>query len=389
VLGAALLVLALGGAAPRLRASLDNVAALSAPVGAAHADPLADLVVRPERGSRSMPSAASVAPPPAPGDTVIAPPPAAFEADVALPPPVPPQELLAAEVPDAVDGTGVWAVIIGVNDYPGASADLRSAVNDADDMDEALARLGVPAERRLVLRDRDATAETIGLAADWLVARAGPDATAVFFYAGHVRKTLRGNEAIVAADGELVDDETLAWRLAPLQAKAWIVMASCFGGGFTEVLGPGRLLTAAADADNLAYENSGFGRSYLVQYMVRQGLIERNAPTTAQGAFAYADTALRRDYPNRVPFQADLTDGPIELSMPAVPVAPAVPGAGDPGGAAPSGPTQGPAPAPAAPASPPGGQPSGGPGRNDPPPRPEDDKGQCAGLRLGVVTCGP
>jgi hypothetical protein len=281
-------------------------------------------------------------------------------------------------------------VIIGINDYPGHTGDLRSAVNDANDMDEALGRLGVPPERRLVLRDWEATAAVVGEAADWLAERAGPDATAVFFYAGHVRKVASDGEAIVAADGILVPDDELAMRLAPMTARTWVVMASCFGGGFDEVMAPGRLLTAAADADNLAYENSGFGRSYLVQYMVRRGLIEGGAGTTAQDAYAFADAALRRDYPNRVPFQLDQAGAPIELSMPAqAEPAPPVPLEER---AAPAAPGAAPAPASApVPASP---QPAPASDQEAPPPRrretaapPRDDR-ECAGLQLGVVTCG-
>ena len=364
---AALLVGALGGASPSVLGpaghglprppAADADAAAPATAGASHS----------EAGSRTV-AAAPAATPAVPGDVAIAPPPETFD-EVPAPPAAPPKELLASARPAGDVDTGVWAVIIGVNDYPGRRADLRSAVNDANDMDEALARLGVPAERRLVLRDREATAAVIADAAEWLARRAGPDATAVFFYAGHVRKTGDGTEAMVAADGDLVTDDDLAWRLAPMQAKAWVVMASCFGGGFTEVLGPGRLLTAAADANSLAYENSGFGRSYLVQYMVRRGLIEGNAAATAQEAYAYAEGALRREYPNRVPFQVDQAGGPIPLSMPV------------PQDAVP------PPPPPPPPASAPNPPPP--PQRSDEAPPPEEDDGECAGLNLGVVTCGP
>lgn len=371
-LTAAVLLGALGGASPNVVPSLPATAA-SAPPGIAPAaeEALDTLVVRPERGSRA--AAPAVTEPRAPGDAAIAPPPASF-AGATPTSASPPAELTAAEVPEVLDDDGVWAVIIGVNDYPGRAADLRSAVNDADDMDEALARLGVPAERRLVLRDGEASAEVIATAADWLVSRAGPESTAVFFYAGHVRKD-RAGEAIVAADGALVTDEELAARLAPLTGKAWIVMASCFGGGFTEVLAPGRLLTAAADSNSLAYENSQFGRSYLVQYMVRRGLIDGHGGDTAQGAFSYADTTLRREYPNRLPFQIDHAGEPILLSMEVPAVDPAAP--------PPPPPTSAPPPEPPAPPPPRRDDQQARPGDND------DDDGKCAGLRLGVVTCGP
>jgi hypothetical protein len=373
---AAALLGGLGGASPSLperstAAGGDRAAIGSTGSTATGASSASSLAAPAGRSSRSF-SATHVDVPAAAGDAVIAPPPETFGADLPAAPAPPPQELFAPEAPDAFGDGGVWAVIIGVNDYPGRAGDLRSAVNDANDMDEALGRLGVPPGRRLVLRDGEATAAVIGAAADWLTARAGPDATAVFFYAGHVRKTGGGSEAIVAADGSLVSDGSLAARLAPLRARLWLVMASCFGGGFTELLGPGRVLTAAADADSLAYENSGFGRSYLVQYMVRRGLIEGRAGATAQEAYAYADAALRQEYPNRTPFQLDESGAPLALSMS----------------------TGAPAPPPPPPPPAGGGDPESGSG-GDPPPRPKDESpppendGKCAGLKLGVVTCGP
>lgn len=218
-------------------------------------------------------------------------------------------------------------MLIGVNDYPGRSSDLRGAVNDATDMDIALAGLGVPAGNRLLLRDGQATAAMIETAVDWLVAHAGPDATAVFFYSGHVRKIGRTTEAMVGADGGTVVDSELAALLAPLRARrAWIAMAACYGAGFTEVLAPGRVLTGAAAADSLAYESSSFQRSYMVQFMVRQALIERRTLPTVQAAFSYAQAELAREHPGRQPVQIDAGTGALDL-RPGANLPPGTPGA--------------------------------------------------------------
>ena len=250
---------------------------------------------------------------PAPlGDVTIAPPPEVFEA---APPPTvsaPPQlRRPAFEGVQAAGGT--WAVMIGINDYPGAAHDLRSAVNDANDVNEALARMGVPGDHRLLLT-KGADAELIRTAVDWLVAHAGPDSTAVFFYAGHVRKLSSDREAIVASDGSIVTDADLAAQLDRLQAqRTWVMLAACYSGGFTEVVKPGRILTAASPAHSLAYENDGFKRSYLVEYMVRRAIIEGRAAGSVEAAFAWARSELSRDYPNRVPVQFDAYDGELPL----------------------------------------------------------------------------
>lgn len=245
-------------------------------------------------------------------EAVIAPPPERMEGHVDL---RPPPRLLQSKPTPAAGGT--WALVIGVNDYPGSAYDLRSAVNDADDVDRALGVLGVPPERRLVLRDGQATRRTMLSSIDWLVAHAGSDAVAVLFFAGHVRKLDHDTEAMVAADGAAVSDAELARRLQGMAARRmWIGMAACYGGGFTEALAPGRVLTGAAAANERAYENSGFGRSYMVEYMIRQGILEGRAPESVQSAFAYARDQLNRDFPDRLPVQVDRGSAPLDLRPP-------------------------------------------------------------------------
>lgn len=301
---------------------------------------------------------------PPPGDAPIAPPPERFEEPPEPPAPEPvelrkPQETVTRS-------PGTWAVVIGINNYPGTSYDLQSAVNDANDVNQALAGFGVSADRRLVLKDNEAGLASIRKSVEWLVAHAGPDATAVFFYAGHVRKLRPGVEAIVAADGGMLSDAELGGMLEGLQArKTWIGIAACYGGGFSEVMKPGRVLVAAASADELAYENVSFARSYLVEYMVRRAMITSGV-STVEGAFAAAQEGLRRDFPNRVPVQFDQLPGVLELRVAAArpPAAPSPPPGSSPGTTAP---------------------PSGSP---PPPPPPPPDDG-CAGLTAGLVQCKP
>lgn len=209
----------------------------------------------------------------------------------------------------------VFGVIIGVNDYPGSAADLSGAVNDARDMADALALYGVPAENVRLLLDGAATTPAINDALSWIVTTAQPDSTVVLFYAGHVRKLEKDTEAIVGADGAVLPDWYLGGQLSALPAEdVWIVMAACYGGGFTELMAPGRVLTAAADANSLAYENQSFGRSYLDEYLINQALLQRkSAGPTAQDAFAYAQAGLERDYPNRTLTQIDLSTSAISL----------------------------------------------------------------------------
>ena len=293
------------------------------------------------------------------GDRPIAPPPAVFEKPSRPTQPPPPPPILRTSSSTVKAAGGTWAVLIGVNDYPGESADLRSAVNDVNDVDEALAKIGVTADRRLVLRDGQATASTIRAAVDWLNSHASADATAVFFFAGHVAKLSNTTEALIGADGQRVLDTELAGLLEGLRAsRTWIGIAGCYAGGFNEVVRPGRILTAAAPADSLAYENERFGRSYLVEYMVRRGMLGKGL-TTIEAAFSFASAELKRDHPNRLPVQQDQFNGDLDL-RPSPPPRPA----------------------------PPAGQPAPGGGAEEAPePAPTESDG-CADLTVGFVRCG-
>lgn len=229
----------------------------------------------------------------------------------------PPAAINEAPVASQAASTGTWAVVIGVNDYPGSQNDLISAVNDANDMVQALNNFGVESDHILPLRDGQVTRNTLLDSVTWLANHAGPDATAIFFYAGHVRKTTAGNEEIVASDGSSVTDGQLASALSRVQAnRSWVAIAACYGGGFTEVLRPGRVLTGAADKNSLAYENATIGRSYMVEYMIRRAMIQNRASATVQTAFNFAVDNISRDKPGREPVQFDSGDGALNLRPP-------------------------------------------------------------------------
>jgi hypothetical protein len=254
------------------------------------------------------------------GEVVIVPP-EAFDGPAVVPTGPPPS---LAPVAASSGANQLWAVVIGISDYPGQSHDLPFARNDADDMEAVLRRAGQPASQRVTLTDGHASAGTIRSALDWLVAHAGPSSTAVVFYAGHVRKLASTTEALLAADTQVVTDAEVAQRLAPLRAgRSWIVIAGCYGGGFTEVVAPGRILTGAAPANSLAYETATYHRSYLGEYLVHRGMLQGRGGPTVQSAFDYAATELRRDHPGRVPVQFDGGGGPLSLTGGAVLAAPA------------------------------------------------------------------
>lgn len=241
---------------------------------------------------------------------------------------VPPDDSLAGELAPTTqtpppfagaqpDRAEVYALVIGIDDYPGATSDLQSAVADADTIDLALARFGVPASNRVVLRDGQARKPALVAAIQALVAVAGPESTVVLAYAGHVRKLDPDTEAIVAADGGLLRDVELAELLAPARPSGmWVLVAACYAGGFTELLRPGRILTGAADAGSLAYESRTFDGSFFVQYLVREAWLEGRAGPSVQEAFAYADARIAAEGSQGRPVEVDLVGRPFVLGSP-------------------------------------------------------------------------
>lgn len=357
---------------------LDRIAEAS-PADAALAQELAAAIT-----SDGPAAPADPVPATAPVPTTLAPPPAAPPVDRPIVAPAsfprtrttsPPRRTAYAGGPKA---GGVWAVIVGVDDYPGDDADLRAAVADARDVDSALAGYGVPADRRMLLLDRQATGDNIRGALAWMAGRASVDSTTVFFYSGHVRQVAGDpdrdgevvDEALVGADGDNVYDGQVADLLRNSDARAtWLGIAACYGAGFDDAIAPGRILTAAAGENDVAYENSSLGHSYMVEYMVRRAMLQGRAPGSVQEAFGWARAQIARDYPNRQPAILDRSRGPMVLGRSAA--APAAP------------PERKPAPQPA-PAKPEEPQPNPAP----PPPAPEPKPGgsACAQV-LGVSVC--
>lgn len=289
------------------------------------------------------------------GDVAVVPPPPNGFGERPKAATAPPPQLQASQYGDTTPSGGTWALLIGINDYPGLRYDLRYAVNDVNDVNEALRRRGVTNDRRMVLRDRQATAAVIRAGLDWLTSHAGPDATIVFFYAGHIQKLGGTTEALVGADGEVVTDAEVAALLDRSPAtRSWIGLAACYAAGFSELVEPGRIVTAAASPDDLAYENQQFGRSYLVEYMVRRAMLGAGV-TTVEAAFARATAELQRDHPDRVPVQFDEFEGDLDLTT-----------------------------APPADEPPPPSSSNGGPPPSSPPPPSRDG---CAELTVGVVRC--
>ncbi|MBA2280654.1 MAG: caspase family protein [Acidimicrobiia bacterium] len=206
-------------------------------------------------------------------------------------------------------------MVVGIDDYPGDRYDLRAARNDGVVLVEGLRRSGVPDHQIRTVWDQEATVGGVLDAVDWVVANADAQDTVVFLYAGHVRDLGGGTEVLVTAERGYIADWYLADRFARLDVRdAWFVIAGCYGGGFDELLAPGRVLTAAAPAGQLAFEDDYYGLSFLGEYLLRRAFAngEAGAPTV-QAVTAWAMANLAVDHPDRQLWHVDIAGHTIAL----------------------------------------------------------------------------
>ena len=138
---------------------------------------------------------------------------------VGVAPPAPPAAArLRTASASPADPAERYALLVGIDDYPGASNDLPSSVADVELMKRVLVeQYGFEEVNVLVLADRQATREHVIAAFDQHLGQAGPDGVAVFYYSGHGIQ-LEGNMGLAGADDPEEDgrDEALVlWGLGP------------------------------------------------------------------------------------------------------------------------------------------------------------------------------
>jgi hypothetical protein len=144
----------------------------------------------------------------------------------------------------------LYGLTIGVDDYEGTANDLDGAVNDADDVAQALRRLG--ADQVISLDNGDATKDHIVAAWSELLGKAKAGDTIVFSYAGHGSQEPEPPGRHDEADGlnenfllggyepsgpktreRIVDDEMFEWmkQADDKHVKVVLVADSCHSGG--------------------------------------------------------------------------------------------------------------------------------------------------------------
>jgi hypothetical protein len=150
------------------------------------------------------------------------------------------------QYPGGGDPDGKYAVVIGIDDYPGTRADLRGPVDDASMVrDILIGKFGFPEENIVFLQDDGATRLGIANAILRHLGQAGPNGTAVFFYSGHGTQLdenigITGrldpesdngkDEALAVYDGIILDEE-VNFLLQQVEAENTLVLVdACYSG---------------------------------------------------------------------------------------------------------------------------------------------------------------
>jgi caspase domain-containing protein len=152
------------------------------------------------------------------------------------------------------DPDGRYAVLVGIDDYPGTDSDLRGPIEDARIMERVLIeKYGFDPANVVTLNDSDATRSNIAQGIAQHLGQAGPNGVAVFFYSGHGTQIGEnigltgsldpeprgdGDEAIYvygqSYESSVVLDEELGFLMETLDAgRSLVVVDACFSGEIT------------------------------------------------------------------------------------------------------------------------------------------------------------
>lgn len=222
------------------------------------------------------------------------------------------QQGAAPQVSAGASARRVYAVMVGISDYPGAGNDLPLTAEDARKLQQALARQGALAEESVTLIDSQATRAGLQQAFQQVAAAAGPDDLFVFFYSGHGSQQ-RGrisatepdgkDETIELYDGTVTDDD-LAQLLTQVRTRTTLVILdSCFSGGFARdvVSRPGVMGLFSSEEDLTSSVAEKFQAGGFLSHFVQTGLSgeadeNRDRVITAGELSAY----VRREFAEEV-----------------------------------------------------------------------------------------
>lgn len=224
----------------------------------------------------------------------------------------------------------VYAVMVGISDYPGTANDLPLTADDARKLQQALARQGTLAPESVTLIDGQATRAGLRSAFQRVAQAAGPNDLFIFFYSGHGNQ-VRGqvsatepdgkNETIEMVDGSITDDEMNEMFQQVRAQTALLILDSCFSGGFARdvVSRPGVMGLFSSEEDLTSSVADKFQAGGFLSHFIQTGLSggadeNRDRVITAGELGAY----VRREFAREERISASTQEGQSNYQFPVV-----------------------------------------------------------------------
>lgn len=224
----------------------------------------------------------------------------------------------------------VYAVMVGISDYPGSGNDLPLTAEDARKLQQALQRQGTLAAESVTLIDGQATRAGVRQAFQRVAAAAGPDDLFLFFYSGHGNQ-VRGqvsatepdgkNETIEMVDGAITDDELNEMFQQVRSRTALLILDSCFSGGFARdvVSRPGVMGLFSSEEDLTSSVAEKFQAGGFLSHFIQTGF-EGGADENRDGVITAGELGayVRREFAREERIQASTQEGQSNYQFPVV-----------------------------------------------------------------------
>ena len=186
------------------------------------------------------------------------------------------------------NNTKKYAIVIGINDYPGTGSDLQYTVADAREMTNVTLNT-YKFDNVIELTNTNATKTAIYNAIRAVKQSAGPGDEVVFFFSGHGAKGKADDgdknnvdQAIVVQEvvqGTLQfafiwDGELVQW-FSDFKAKRIVfVFDSCLAGGMSVLKAPERVVCMASTINSMSLEGAawGGGHGQFTYYFAEAGI---------------------------------------------------------------------------------------------------------------------
>ena len=209
-----------------------------------------------------------------------------------------------------------YAIVIGINDYPGTGSDLQYTVADADEMTYVLLNT-YEFDDVIELIDAAATKTAILEAIADVKTSAKSGDEVVFYFSGHGAKGKADDgdknnvdqAIVVQEDGHFAfiwDGELVQWFSGFSATRIVFIFDSCLSGGMSVLKADGRVVCMASTINGMSLEGAGWGGGHgqFTYYFAEEGMELTKADVrppdnqvTVEEAFDYANANCKSQTP--------------------------------------------------------------------------------------------